>query len=345
MAFDSPALRGKLQKCGARIDSLVPTGEPVLAAVSGGADSLALLLLLRAWGRDVRVAHVHHGLRASADGDEEWVRQVCLEHQIPFVSKRVQVLAGAGEEARARQARYQALEEAAREMGCARIATGHTASDQLETVLLFWLRGASVGGLRGMEESRPAHGDARLLLVRPLLPLTHEECEALCRESGLEWREDESNSEGKYKRNRVRHELVPLLEKLMAPQAAPGQLARQTQRACELLGDDLRLLDSMADQRLREITTRREDGLLVLDGQKLACCDVALQRRVLRLAAHELEEREVSARQIEEVREWLGRNGRRRVWTWSPALRVEWTGESSGRRVRFFRPGGAAQKK
>ena len=336
MASDSPALRDALQMCSARLDSLLPPGERVLAAVSGGADSLALLLLLRAAGRDVAVAHVHHGLRADADGDEGWVRQACAQWQIPFVAKRVQVSGGASLEAQARSARYAALEEAAREMGCRRIATGHTASDQLETVLLFWLRGATVGGLRGMESSRSAHGDANLVVVRPLLPLARSECEAVCREAGLQWREDPSNADPRHRRNRVRRELVPLLEDLMGEAAAREQLARQTQAACALLGDDLRLLESLASDALREMCLKREDALLVLDGQNLSSCDVALQRRVLRLAAREMGCGNVSSRHVERARLWMSAGGRRCVWTWSAHLRVEWTGEHGGRRVRFM---------
>ena len=130
--------------------SRLPQNERVLVAVSGGADSLALLWLLRAAQCEIRVAHIHHGLRDhESDDDETFVRQLCAREEIEYSMRRVHVenIGGHFSEDAARRARYTALVEMAHESDCRAIATGHTADDNLETILLHMARGASVEGL------------------------------------------------------------------------------------------------------------------------------------------------------------------------------------------------------
>jgi tRNA(Ile)-lysidine synthase len=342
MSSPSPILNQVLERITPALDELIPSGR-VLAAVSGGADSLALLQVLRCSGRQVLVGHVNHQMRdAESDADEEFVRALCDELKIPFEARCVQVLGDSNIEAQARALRYAALHEIAARHGCRFVATGHTAGDVLETVLLHWLRGATVTGMRGIEPSRGAQvlAGSPQVLVRPLLDVSRRECEAICREAGWAWREDGSNASSQYLRNRVRHELVPLLAELVSPNgdavAARERLARQTGRAARLHSDDLALLDLLARDALEKIVVRRQNGLLVLDGDAFGALDVALQRRVLRLGAREVAgEGEVSSLKIEEARAWIVANRRRRVWQWSGALRVEWCGAGSGNRVRF----------
>ena len=320
------------------IEQCAPKAERVLVAVSGGADSLALLAILKHCEREIIVGHINHQTRGvESDGDEKWVRGICARWAIPCVARAVQVLAGPNQsfEMAAREARYQALGVIAREQSCTRIATGHTASDQLETVLLHWLRAAAIDGLRGMEMMRALDElSPPLWLVRPILNLVREDCEVICRDLNLTARQDASNLDGKYLRNRVRHELVPLLENLLNVDSARGRLARQTQRAANLLGDDLAFLDEIAAHELVALTLQRETNLLVLDGAKLALLHCALARRVLRLAAREMGAN-VEAAKIETVRGQIVEERRRAVWMWTRDLRVEWTGKACGRRVRL----------
>ena len=320
------------------VEICAPKNERVLVAVSGGADSLALLAVLQHCQRDLIVGHINHQTRGvESDDDEKWVREICARWAIEYHARAVQVLAGPNQsfEMAARAVRYRALSEIARASRCTRLATGHTASDQLETVLLHWLRGAAIDGLRGIEMTRALDENSPpILLVRPILNLAREDCEAICRDLDLTAREDASNFNGKYLRNRVRHELVPLLENLMNANGAHGRLARQTQRAANLLSDDLAFLDELAARELENLQLQRESTLLVLDGAKLALLHPALLRRVLRLAAREMGA-DVDSTKIESVRCQIVEERRRAVWMWTRNLRVEWTGKAGGRRVRL----------
>lgn len=327
------------------------SGSRVLAAVSGGADSLALLRVLLARGLDVVAAHVNHQMRGEeSHADESHVRALCGELDVPSDVRRVQVLVPANIEAQARELRYAALEEMALANGCRFIATGHTANDNLETILLHWLRGATVSGMRGIEPSRMLRWGSQIVVARPLLDATRGECEAICVEAGWDWREDSSNADSKYLRNRVRREVVPLLENLMAAPrhtARPREhMARQSTRAAKLWADDLDLLDSLARAELEALTARRSPGLLVLDGDRFRALPLSLQRRVLRLGALEAEGAsegedgvagELSSRKIEEARAWIAGGRVRRVWQWKKNLRVEWCGAGSGNRIRLAR--------
>lgn len=325
-------------------DELMPCNERVLAAVSGGADSLALLWLLRNFGREVVVAHINHGLRGEeSQADEAFVIALCEELKVPVVSRRVEVLTLGSTEANARSARYAALCEIAREQNCVRVATGHTASDQLETVLLNWLRGAGISGLRGMEPVRELA--PKVLLVRPLLQLTREETVAICGAAHWRWREDSSNQSTLHRRNRVRHELLPSLRNVINGDGSLQQLARQTGHACEIWRADLELLDELARQKLSAITLHEEETpaarLLILNGLQFRELPLSLQRRVLRMAAERVSgtkyfegASEVGRQKIETTRRQVLSNGRRMVWQWTRYLAVEWTGDAAGNRIR-----------
>jgi tRNA(Ile)-lysidine synthase len=210
-------------------ERLFAPGERVLVAVSGGADSVALLhvlVLLRGeLGLDLRVAHVHHGLRAEADRDAEFVRGVTERLGCPFAIQRVAVARGAGRspEEAARIARLAALARMARAAGAARVALGHTADDQAETVLMRALQGAGPRGLAGMPIRRGP-------FVRPLLDAGRAAVLQHLRAHDLGWVEDASNQERRFLRNRIRHDLLPAIETRGWPQLR-GALRRMS-RAC-----------------------------------------------------------------------------------------------------------------
>lgn len=326
--------------------SLVPPHERVLAAVSGGADSLALLLGLVEAGREIVVAHVNHALHelrpGECDADEAFVRARCQELKVPFVSARLNLPRRDkdGEshvnEAVAREARYRELARLAREHACPRVATGHTASDQLETLLLFWMRGATIAGWNGIAPSREL--EENILLVRPLLSATKAQTQHACRSAGWSWREDESNRDERFGRNRVRHELLPLLSELSGHNLE--QLALQTARMCETARDDAAFLDGAARDALTALVLIRESELLVLDGLKFRALPIAMQRRALRLAARDLSgSYDGNWEAIERARRQVADGGKRVVWQWRGGLSVEWTGAHGGNRIRLKRVG------
>ena len=192
-------------------------GDGVLAAVSGGADSVCLLLVLKALeeslGIHVAAFHLHHGLRgAEADRDERFVRELCERLQVSLHAVREDVAGyakthGLSEEEAGRILRYQWLEKTAGEFGCRRIATAHHKDDQTETVLMNLFRGSGLRGLGGIRPVRELSGE--LTLIRPLLGINRQEIETYLIEEKEAWCEDSTNKELIYARNKVRNELIP----------------------------------------------------------------------------------------------------------------------------------------
>jgi tRNA(Ile)-lysidine synthase len=218
---DGPApQRQLLERC-----SFPPGSGPLVAAVSGGPDSLALLVLACATGRPVLAVHVDHGLRTGSAAEADVVAAAAARFGAGFEARQAQVADGPDLEARARRARYGLLPPG--------VLTGHTADDQAETVLLNLLRGSGVDGLAGMRPSPVA--------VRPLLGLRRSETHDLCRRLGLVPVDDPSNRDLRFRRNRVRHELLPVLERVGGRDPVPV-LVRQA----GLLADDADLLEELS---------------------------------------------------------------------------------------------------
>jgi tRNA(Ile)-lysidine synthase len=252
-------------------------GSAVTCAVSGGADSLALLVLACHAGLDVTAVHVDHGLRPGSAAEADVVAAVADRFGAAFRSVRVDVGDGPNLEARARQARYGVLPADA--------LTGHTADDQAETVLINLLRGGGADGLAGMR------ADNR----RPLLALRRHETAALCEELDVDPVQDPSNTDSRFLRNRVRHELLPLLADMAGRDPVPV-LVRQA----ALLRDEADLLDALAAEvdatDARALAVRRllrdehppsaadVDRVLAVARQEVRACEVAGGRRVSRSA-------------------------------------------------------------
>ncbi|MCC7362740.1 MAG: tRNA lysidine(34) synthetase TilS [Dehalococcoidia bacterium] len=205
----------------AQQESLFRRARLVMVAVSGGPDSVACLLILNElrarFGYDIIVAHFDHQLRPDSVADLQWVSDLASRLELPFLSGEGDVAGVARQqkaslEDTARKMRYQFLGFVAAEKRVDCIATGHTADDQAETVLMRVLRGSGVRGIRGMLPSAPVPGATAQRLVRPLLPLTREETRAICAGAGIEPLQDASNDDVTLARNRVRHELLPHLE-------------------------------------------------------------------------------------------------------------------------------------
>src|SRR5688572_24738317 len=220
-----------------RRHALILPGERVLAAVSGGADSVALLRLLHAhraaMGFDLVVGHVNHAMRGvTADADERFVRELASDLGLPFVARRAHPAPRTEEEAR--RVRHRLLKLMARDEGCARVALAHTMDDQAETMLMRLARGAGRRGLSGMALSGPGQ------LVRPLLGVRREDLRRYLDRLGQTFHEDETNLDQGRLRNKVRARLLPLMEE-MNPGAVPAMA-----RAAELLGQEDRWLDGQA---------------------------------------------------------------------------------------------------
>lgn len=198
------------------------SGSPVTCAVSGGADSLALLVLAVQSGCVVTAVHVDHGVRPGSAGEADVVAAAAHRFGASFIAERIRVEPGPNLEARMRAARYGVLPPD--------VLTGHTADDQAETVLLNLLRGAGRAGLAGMGPER-----------HPILRLRRAETEALCDSLGLQPVRDPSNSSRDFRRNRVRHELLPLANDI-AQRDVPLLIAR----TATTLREDEDLLEQLA---------------------------------------------------------------------------------------------------
>ena len=190
----------------------------ILIGVSGGIDSMVLLDILHNVSQNLIVAHFNHQIRPEACADENFVRQFCEGLSIEFCSGQADVLAYAKEqghsiEEAARILRYQFLFQKAKMFGCDGVAVAHNADDQAETVLMHLLRGSGTAGLKGMQkiEFLPSFS-AEIPILRPLLSFTRQDIEAYQKSKQLEYREDQSNWDTKYDRNRIRHDLIPKLK-------------------------------------------------------------------------------------------------------------------------------------
>jgi tRNA(Ile)-lysidine synthase len=221
-----------------RLD-LLKAGDRIGVAVSGGADSVALLRLLLEVRAEIgvvlSVVHFHHKLRgAESDADATFVAQLAREYGLEFHTARADVQAeaaarGLSVEAAARELRYgffrqvvQSDEEGV--SGLDKIATGHTLDDQAETVLMRMIRGTGMRGLAGIYPTVDLEDDEEIVgeVIRPLLEVRHHELEQFLKHMGQAWREDASNRDPKFTRNRVRHVLLPLLEREFNPSVAEG---------------------------------------------------------------------------------------------------------------------------
>jgi tRNA(Ile)-lysidine synthase len=294
----------------------------VVVGVSGGPDSLCLLHVLNrlcgVYCIELHVAHLNHKIRGrEADADAAFVAGLADEWGLPctFEARDVPTLAREKKlslEEAARRARYAFLAEVAEQVGAKRIAVGHNADDQTETVLMHWLRGAGLAGLRGMlpaislsdyrllegarpeldegEDGRQYNGrgefngqkSTSFTLIRPLLEVTRAEIEAYCAEHSLQPRFDRSNLDTTYYRNRLRHELIPYLESYN-----PG-IREVVRRSAKVIADDYAYLRAELDHFWPQVVVSESDKAIQFDLAAWQSLPTSFQRSTLRQGIHRL---------------------------------------------------------
>ncbi|MDN0055701.1 tRNA lysidine(34) synthetase TilS [Collinsella ihumii] len=270
--------------------------SPVVLMVSGGADSTALLVMACTSKLDLRdgrglariarerihVLHINHHLRgAASDEDERFVRDLCAHFGVPVCVEHASFsdLGGQNLEAAAREARYAAARRYVRELCAqtntprtsARIVTAHTASDRTETFFMNAIKGSGPAGLSSIPRRRN-------IIVRPLIDMTHGELCRYLEVAGMTWREDETNKDTSYLRNFVRHRVVPLASERNA------NLERTIGATCDILGEEDAFMSQLAARSLRACVRREQEGLIVIDADRLASAEIAIARRMIRLA-------------------------------------------------------------
>jgi len=303
-------------------EGLIPGEETLLVGVSGGPDSVCLLHILNqleeALGVSLHVVHLNHMLRGAAGyADADYVSLLAQRLGLPATVESRDVLAYKQKhrlslEEAARQIRYDFFAEVAASLGARRVALGHTADDQMETILMHLVRGSGLAGLRGMQPltrwRSPANG-ACLTVVRPLLEVTRKETEAYCQAHALEPRSDLSNYCPDHMRNCFRHELVPWLESFNPNvRAALLRTARVARDAISYLEQQLSLI---WDQVVRE----QPDGLL-LDARAVATLHPALKQHLMRQVVEHLrgEPTDIESVHIENMLEALSKPAGKRLY-------------------------------
>jgi len=254
---------------------------PVILAVSGGVDSVAMLHAVRrclpdGLERRLVVAHAEHDLRGDASADREFVAELAGHLGVPFHWRRIDVghaAEGEGIEARARRLRYDFLRDTALDQGARYVLLAHTADDQAETILHRVLRGTGLSGLGGMRRARELCPGVSLL--RPLLEMRRHEGMAYLEGLGLIWRDDATNADTRFSRNHLRHRVLPTCVEGPYP-AAVESLVRLGRQA-SVVADALR---SAADALLETHSTRRPDGTIEIQTTDLAGLDPHLVAEV-----------------------------------------------------------------
>ena len=264
---------------------MISRGDKVLAAVSGGADSVCMLHILNklkeSLGFELFCAHLNHGLRGeAADNDQQFVLELCKKLGIKAYSKKADVSAFALEkglttEEAGRKVRYDFFEELSIEYGFNKIATAHNKNDNAETVLMRIIRGTGIDGLRGIPYVRKDG------VIRPILNISRNEIEEYCGENSLDFCTDATNAENDYTRNKIRNELIPYLEKEFNPGVSESLV-----RLAENAGDDGEFLSRYAERLYGRLKNPVPIGKAVsLHIESLNLVEKSISARVIRFAA------------------------------------------------------------
>lgn len=269
--------------------TLFQENENIIIGVSGGLDSIALLHCLAAFSKPLRikiiVCHLNHQIRGeSADLDAQFVEDLAKFYGLDFVLglRNVPKFAeehGLSVEDAARELRYAFLKQQAHNCGATKIVVAHNLNDQVETIIMRFLRGAAAKGLSGMSVVRHENG---LDIIRPLLKVARKDIEIYAQQNNLKYREDETNQETIYLRNKIRHELVPTLEKYNS------NLSESILRMAEIFRDEDSYMETQVLNAYKELVITETQILIKLDSHSIKNYPKAIQRRVVRLAIEKL---------------------------------------------------------
>jgi tRNA(Ile)-lysidine synthase len=232
-------------------NDLCSRDDKILVALSGGLDSVVLLRLFLKAGYDVAAAHCNFLLRGpESDGDERFVRDLCEKWGVELFVRSCPAEKYSKQEKltiqeAARELRYGFFEELIKTKNFSKIAVAHHADDDLETFFINFFRGSGVSGLKGIPVARDR-------IIRPLLPFERKELETFAQNEHLSWREDSSNSSDKYLRNRIRHHLLPVVEKLV-------ESKKGIKESLAFLKDDAFLLEQLLEEKKKELITVTDD--------------------------------------------------------------------------------------
>ncbi len=283
-------------------------GAKLLLCVSGGADSMALLLLFTRLLARIRltllVAHVNHQLRGpSSHADEDLVREQCQQLGVPLIVRRIRVSKGGGLENRARQQRFEVFEEILGAYRFDRIVTAHHLNDQSETMLLNLARGAGLGGLAGI---RPLAGN----VAHPLLCFEKQELIQILEEEKIPWREDASNADQSFKRNWVRHSLIPLLEAELNP-----RLGNSLGLQARIFAEAEEMLLKRAQQLMKKVALEQEPERITLSLPEFERCGRLERWYILREFTSQLSgsERDLFSYNFQELMNLLDSQGSKYV--------------------------------
>ena len=291
---------------------LLASGDGIVMGVSGGADSVALLLLMD-WLKDkydlsLYVVHVHHGLRKEADSEASYVKSLCGERGIPFFLKKVDVNALSGElkigtEEAGRKARYEAFEEVLKEVSAGKIAVAHNCNDRAETMLFNLARGTGIKGLISI----PAKRDN---IIRPLLFATRKEIEDFLSREGIKFCTDASNLTDDYARNRIRNNILPAIEDSINSGATLHmfETAEQLSRLYEFAAESTR--KAFSEVLLSESATE-----ISFDKDKFLTLDEYLQSMLIKQAIDRLVpgNRDITHTHLSDVLGLLSKEGTKTV--------------------------------
>jgi len=268
---------------------MLSKGEKVILGVSGGSDSVFLLHFLhhlsKRYPLTIHVAHLNHGFRKEAEREADFVRGISEGLGVPITLRTIDVPSYAEEkrlsrQEAAREVRYSFFKEVADEIGANKIALGHTSDDQAETFLMRMIRGAGAKGMGGIHPCSEftVHGSG-FTIIRPLIEIGRREIIDYLRDKGIPFIEDPSNITPVYLRNRIRNELIPLIEKNYNPKVKEGFV-----RSAEILREEDSFLEAYTKNLLPGLIRLRKNGRIEISLNPFLDLDRAIQRRIVRIS-------------------------------------------------------------
>ncbi len=269
--------------------NMIESGDCIVLGVSGGPDSISMLKILNEIKEEMKfnivVAHINHMIREEAGEDEAYVKEFCEKHNIKFYAKHAEVIKISemeriGTEEAGRKIRYEFFEEILNKEHANKIATAHNANDNAETILMNIMRGSSTSGLKGIEPVRDEK------YIRPLIECKRKDIEEYCKQEKLEPRIDKTNFENIYTRNKIRNQLIPLIEKDFNP-----NIIETLNRLSVVARQENYYLDQIVEEKYNEISEKvdsEEKENIVLDLKKFNKENLVIKTRLILYTINEL---------------------------------------------------------